>query len=552
MKITEFLKIIKPYRKLISLVMLYAVLLSIIAAVVPFINSNMINYGLLNNNIRITAVYVLATIALELLDKLIQYLQQHTEIQISNDLGKKMKVDAFIHGLKLKPYYFKDKGFFKTVGDALYDIGNILHIINNNFLIIFVIVCKSIGAAIGLVILDYRLAAFIGLMIPLKVLINNMMRKKVEKLGKVQMDANKNYNTWFSDIIAGVTDIKIWNLLSKKTKEYARHIDNINRSSKTLALANSKNLFFMQSLELVFLNTLYILGAVLIVRDQLTFGGLVAFISFSSYLLMPVNAIMDLRLILKEIKPSVDGLNKYFKLEEENYASALPSVSDIRSIEFKEISMVFDERTILHDISFTIKKGEKTALVGDNGSGKTTLINLLMRLQEPTSGEIRINDIPIQNFNIEDYRSMISVVTQNIHLFQGTIKENITFCDDIPDFQARDDVTFCTDIIEKLENAYNTEVGSNGMKLSGGERQKIALLRALHHKSASILVLDEATASYDLESESAFNRFIQNCNDFDFFFIVTHRKEVLNSVDKIIHLTGGMIEIEDVKERPGL
>ena len=545
MNLRDVLKILKPYYKQMILIMLFAVIISIISAAVPFINSNMIDKGILKKSIPITVSYIFLLTGLQVVDQVIQYLQTYEEIKITNQLGKKLKVDAFTHGLKLKPHYFKEHGYYKTIGDALYDIGNIMNITNNNFLIIFVVICKSIGAAVGLIILDYRLAIFICLLIPIKLLINNIIRKKIEMLGTIQMTANKNYNTWFSDILFGITDIKLWNLINKKVREYSKHVDTINRSSQNLTMMNAGNNLLMRAIELIVLNSLYILGALLITKDQLTFGNLIAFISFSSYLLLPINIIIDLRIILKEIRPSVESIKQYYLLEEENYASALPLLSSPNSIEFKNVNIVFDGREVLKDISFTMKKGEKFAFVGANGSGKTTLLNLLLRMQEPTSGEIQIDGIPIQDYNIEDYRNKFSVVTQDIHLFQGTVRDNITFDSNTFEFTSNETIKFCTDVIEKWDKAYETEAGSSGMKLSGGERQKIALLRALNHKT-SILILDEATSNYDTESENAFNEFIKHNTDYDFYFIITHRKEILNNVDKVLYLSNGHIEINNI------
>ena len=177
------------------------------------------------------------------------------------------------------------------------------------------------------------------------------------------------------------------------------------------------------------------------------------------------------------------------------------------------------------------------------------MINLLMRLIEPDSGEIFIDDIPIQEYNIEDYRAKFSIVTQNIHLFQGTIKENITLgkYDDLQ-FHNAELTQFCTETIEKWEDNYNTIVGNDGQKLSGGERQKIALLRALHH-SASILILDEPTSNFDTKSQQGFNQFLQRSDDFDFYILITHDSSIFPYLDRIYRLENGSLRSITNKEQ---
>jgi ABC-type bacteriocin/lantibiotic exporter with double-glycine peptidase domain len=526
--------------------MALAIIISGIAAVTPFISRSMIDNGMLKGNISIVVNWVLLLISLQIAGQCIEYLQRKEEIIITNDLGKSLKMRAFEHGLKLKPRYFKEQGFYKTISDALYDITSILQITNNSLLTIFVIICKCIGAMIGLVILDWRLSIFIAFIVPVKVWVNIVIRKQAEKHGEQLMHDSKDYNSWLSNILSGIIDIKLWNLRERISAEYGGHVQTINESSKRLTLLRSKNGLFVVSFELACINALYILGAVLIAREQLSFGSLIAFITFSTYVLSPVNTIMDLRVIFKQIAPNVEGLKRFYELEEENYAATLPVSKKISVIEFRNVSVSLGGRDILKNLNLKISRGEKVAIVGDNGSGKTTIINLLLRLYEPTEGVILMDGIPVSEFNIEDYRLKFSVVSQDIHLFKGTVKDNITFDDQVDvAFNKDERLRFCAETIESWDKNYETQVGSEGAKLSGGERQKIALLRALSRKT-EILVLDEPTSNYDKESEDYFNEFIRDNADYGFYFIITHRSAVLEAVDRVIELENG-----EVSERPG-
>lgn len=517
--------------------MLYVLLISIISVVSPFLNSTMIDEGLLKQNLPAVAFFVLMLILLQSLEHIIQYLQTKQEIRLTNALGKDLKIKALSHGLRLRPEHFKEKGFYKTIGDALYDISSIMSITSSNFLVLFVIVCKSVGAAVGLFLLDWRLALFICTLIPVKIGFNTWMRTRAEKLGEDLMHANKSYNTWFSDLLSSVTDIKLWNLYPGKIKEYEGHVERMNQASKNLSLLNAKNTRLMKVIELVFVNSMYLFGAFLIRGNNLSLGNLFTFFTFSGYLLIPIDIIMDLRIILKQITPSIEGIKAFFNLDEENYASTLLPEPSISRITFQNVSVVYNNRTILKNINFEICRGTKTVIAGDNGSGKTTLLNLLLGLCQPTEGHVLLDGIPISEYNIEEYRKKFSVVTQNIHLFQGSVKENITFDSHSP-VACHDQVPFCDEAVKKLEKQYDTPVGSEGAKLSGGEKQKVGLLRALHRK-AEILVLDEATSSYDRESEARFQAFLKENRDYPFYFIVTHRKEVLSYADRIIYLSHG-------------
>ena len=360
------------------------------------------------------------------------------------------------------------------------------------------------------------------------------------------MDVNKDFNLWYANIIQGVTDIKLFNLEKRFSTEYGKHTECINEASKRQSLMTKQNNMISQALETVLSYSLYIIGAVLIAGGNLTFGGLVAFITFTTYVLLPVNILFSLSIILKQITPCVEGLKAFNELEEENYSSDKTIAGKIETIEFKDVTVAFGEREVLKNVNLIINKGEKVAVVGENGSGKSTLMNLLLRFNEPSRGKILINGEPIESYNIIDYRERFGVVTQGVHLFKGTITDNITFGnnDDIRSLE-KDGLDFCTEVVHKLEK--ETDVGTEGTKLSGGERQKIALLRAVE-RNASVLILDEPTSNYDMESCGRFNEFLKHDNTYDYYFVVTHDKEVLECVDKIINVENGCVSISDVRK----
>lgn len=534
MSFQKIFKLFSPYRHAIAIMAVFSLLVSLISAVTPFVSSFLIDKGLIGGSTPILLCSIFTLTALNLFSHFLQYLQTKQEIQITNDLGRHLKVSALEHGLRLKPSDFQEEGFYKTIEDALFDIEHILTAATGNCMMIVMMICKAVGAAFGLFFLNIRLTLLILPLIPIKFLWNQWMRQKAEALGKESVEAKKVYHTWFSDILSGIFDIKLWNLTSRKISEYSAHTDRINDTSKMLLLFHAKNTRIIQMIEFIFLQLLYLPGAFWIEKGELSLGTFMAFLSFSSYLLLPVDALMDLRTLLMQIKPSIEGLQKFFARKEENYTSKLLPQTPVHTIEFRDVSVTFEGREILSHINFTAHRGEKIAVVGDNGCGKSTLLWLLLGFLCPSSGEILMDGTPIFNFQIDAYRKLFSVVSQKIHLFRGSVRENITV-DHTKLLPLSSYPSFCTNVIEKLEKQLETTVGFHGDKLSGGEKQKIAFLRAFNRKT-QILILDEATSNYDSRSETEFYHFLKENNDYGFYFIISHRTELLSFADKILHL----------------
>ncbi|MBC8569495.1 ABC transporter ATP-binding protein [Zongyangia hominis] len=526
--------------------MLLALLISALASITPFISQSMIDKGLVPLQIPHVVYCALLLILFYVSKQLIEYLQKKVEITISNDIGKKLQVKAISHGMKIKSTYYKEHGIYKIISDAFFDIGAILTIAQNQFLTVFILAFEIVGVGIGLYLLDWRLALCVTALIPIKYLLNSFLSKRAERLSREVRDQNKAYHRWLDDVVQGIIDIKLWGLHEKKVQEYSELVSEINHASKKQQLLQTKNNSLSTSVEQVVFTGLYIVGAYLILGGSLTLGGLISFLSFASYLLLPVTILLQLKYILRQITPNVDSLKAFFQMEEET-SGQLPA-DGAGCIEFSHVSLELGGKRILQDISFSLHRGEKIAVIGENGSGKSTLINLILRLYEPTSGQILLNGVPIQNYEIEAYRRLFNVVTQGIHLFNGTIRENVCL-DDNP-LGEETEISFCSDFIGRWQEEFDTPVGNDGTKLSGGERQKIALLRALHRK-AKILILDEPTSSYDIESSANFDNFIKETEAFDLVLIVTHHLGVLDGMDQVIELQDG--KIADIKKegQPG-
>ena len=215
-------------------------------------------------------------------------------------------------------------------------------------------------------------------------------------------------------------------------------------------------------------------------------------------------------------------------------------------IEINDLSFCYpsrDEVVVLDDISFSVQPGERVAIVGASGAGKSTIIKLLLKLYEPSSGDIKFDGTSSERLSVDSIRSQISIVPQEVFLFGGTIKENIAYGAIEADESQIIDAAMkanAHEFIENLPDGYETTVGDRGVKLSGGQRQRIAIARAIL-SNPSILLLDEATSSLDSESELLVQQALESLMSERTCIVVAHRLSTVKSVNRIIALKAGKI-----------
>jgi len=286
----------------------------------------------------------------------------------------------------------------------------------------------------------------------------------------------------------------------------------------------------------------------MVAGKSFTIGGMFAFVTYSTYVMAPISAILNIGYNFSGIIPSAKRFFNFLDMECEvdKNDRNLARISNriIRgNIIFENVSFSYKEdEEILNKTNFEINPGEKVAIIGANGSGKSTLINLLMRFYKPKSGKILMDGIDINYIKLSDYRSTISVVSQDLYLFNTTIEENICVGSKVNESKVRKAAkeSSADEFIQEMPMKYKTNVGKNGAKLSGGQKQKIVMARAFE-RNTKILVLDEATSSFDMESEAYVNELL-NMNFKDkTVIIISHKPDILKKVDKILLLKCGKV-----------
>ncbi len=534
--VRKLFAILKKYKKSIAIIMCLMMLSIGLNLCIPLISKHIMDDGFINGNRKVVMQLVAFTFILYVFNSVIAIVKEKKRLDISAKIKIFLSEQAFSHLMKLKMSYFTDKNHSEILNDINMDIANISSIADDGVFFVITQIFSMTGGIIGLFIIDYRMTLLVLLFIPIKYFIMKFFAKKQ----KIYMDnfisASQNYAHWFGDSIGGVKEVKLFDLFEQKHKEFWEKQNYlVNKQKQMNVIIDS---IMVQTLSSI----LYIVGADLVFNFRLSVGSVFAFITYSSYVTEPISAVLNIGYLLSGIIPSTKRYYEFMELAEEEYDKGItvPKKGDIC---FENVSFSYEKsKTILNGLNFTFRQGSKTALIGRNGIGKTTILNLVTRMYEPLSGKISLDGKDISLIDLAGYRSMISVISQQIYLFNDTIKNNICLYKNISN-----------DVIAKAckdsglgdfinEVSFNYIVGENGAMLSGGQKQKIALARALISDSP-IIILDEATSNVDAYSEQQINDLLDTRFKDKTVIIITHKKDILRKVDKIILIHDGIISI---------
>lgn len=534
----ELLKLLTPYKSKIVFIFIILIFNSIFSLLLPLLSQSIMDDGFLLGDNQLISKRVLQVMFLTIFIVSIDTLKDIIRIKIQSDLNSNLSKKSFEHLCKLDLEYFDTKNHSEISSNLKTDIRNVCMIADSSLFFVIAQLFSIVGGTIGLLILNYQLALLVILIIPIKFFISKFFAKQTKKIMTEYIVSEENYAKWFGDTINGIKEIKLFNMFEKNIDECSKLQKNIIDNNKSFNLIISYNSSVERLMSQLLISSIYILGAIQVLNLETTIGGVFAFISYTAYVTSPITAITNINQTLAGILPSVKRYTKFMDIKEEQNNGKLSCKNG--DIIFKNITIIYESNNqiALKDISFEIKKSSKVAIIGRNGSGKTTLINSLLRLYSYNSGSIELNGANIKDIELLSYRNIFSVVSQNVLLFDDTIYNNIClkhkFDQSVVDKAI--EISGLADFI--YENSLEYIVGENGALLSGGEKQKIALARAILHNK-EILVLDEVTSNIDTNSEKIIYDFLFNSSIDKTIITITHDSNILKLMDKIILLDNG-------------
>lgn len=360
--------------------------------------------------------------------------------------------------------------------------------------------------------------------------------------GKISSDVTGR----LTETLGGIRVIKAFNAEDQETKSFEKGVDslyqNVKKSLTATALIQSSAVFLIGLASTGIMG----LGGYYMMDETLSSGEFFEFFLYLGFMIAPIVQMGNIGSQLTEAMAGLDRTQELMNMTEEDDSTVRTVfLEDIHGdIKFENVSFSYEEgKEVLHDISFEAPKGSVTALVGSSGSGKSTIAGLAASFQSPASGTVTIDGVDMTTMNLGSFRKDLGVVLQDDFLFEGTIRENITFPRPNAteeEIQAAVDGAYVNEFSDRFDDGLDTLIGERGVKLSGGQRQRISIARALL-ANPKIIILDEATSSLDTESESFIQKSLSRLMEDRTTFVIAHRLSTIQKADQILVIEEGRI-----------
>ena len=369
----------------------------------------------------------------------------------------------------------------------------------------------------------------------------SVVRPVFRERGKIEAEVKGR----LTETLSGIRIVKGFHAEKSEEASFSKGIhrlfDNVKKSMIYMALVSSSSILLAGIATTVITG----IGGYYIINDQLTLG---AFLQFTFLLGLLISPIFQLTSVGTEITDALAGLDRTEELlsevSEYDNSGKTPFTEPLRSLRFEQVSYAYEkENLVLKDIDLEVKSGEVVALVGSSGAGKSTLASLAASYLTPTAGTVWVNDQPLSELSLSDYRSKLGVVLQDDFLFDGTLRENLLFVKPEASEQELEQALTAAHVKEftdQFEKGIDTIIGERGVKLSGGQRQRLAIARALL-ADPELLILDEATSSLDTESESLIQQSLAELTRGRATLVIAHRLSTIRNANLIVVLEKGQI-----------
>ncbi|MDC0352881.1 ABC transporter ATP-binding protein/permease [Candidatus Pelagibacter sp.] len=477
------------------------------------------------------------------------YFAKVNMIHVAENVKKNIQSDMMASLIKADTKIIDNKHTGKIISNINNDTGVIVNLVSVVLLNLFKDTLTLFGLLFVMFYQNWKLSLVAIIMIPLASYAAQKLGKKIGNVSTIGMQNAGILSTHLIEIFKNHKLMKIFQRENYENVRINEKLEQVKNTSKKFATLFVKVSPIMETLTGIMIAILIFYSGKLIFRGEIDINNFFSFLAAMMLAYQPVRSLATLNMGIqaglsaaRRILPVIDQ-----KIEIKDDINCKDLVIKIGDINFNDVCFKYDLKNensnILEKININISGGKMTALVGHSGSGKSTILNLIPRFYNTISGDIKIDDQSINNLNINSLRKEISLVSQDTTLFDDTIKNNIAYAnldatnEEIIEAAKK---SFSSDFIEKLPDGYNTLIGENGLRLSGGEKQRISIARAMLKKS-SIILLDEATSSLDADTEQKIQQALTLLTENKTTLVIAHRLSTILNSDQIYVIDSGKV-----------
>ena len=539
-----------PYWKQFVLVLVCIALSSIFGLLPSILTGKIIDEGLIGQNLRLLITYIVASLSVTLLSNLIGVGESYINTWIAQHITFDMRNQMFRHLQKMSQRFFTSNNQGDIITRMTSDISGVESVITNTFKSILSNTITLVFALAAMFQKNWILALLGIAVIPLFVLPTRKAGKTRWTITREAQEANDEVNGILNETLS-VSGQLLVKLFGKEDQEYERYKTVNERMIKLNIKERMAGRWFF-----VVLNTvtsigpmlLYLVGGILIMQYQsdLTVGDITVMVALLGKTYMPVNSLLNIQVDWMRSMAMFTRVFEYFDMpvEIENPEDPVIPKASTGEVEFEHVDFSYDgERQILKDVTFSLKSGKSIAIVGPSGSGKSTIINLIPRLYDVNAGTVKFEGVDVRELDLNFLRSNVGIVSQETYLFNGTIRDNLQYAE--PSATEEDMINALKkaniyDFVSSQEKGLDTEVGNRGLKLSGGEKQRISIARVLL-KDPALLIFDEATSALDSISEAKIQEAIEPIIKERTSILIAHRLSTILAADEILVVRDGEV-----------
>ena len=475
------------------------------------------------------------------------YLARAIMIGVAEEVKKTLQVHMLSSLINSDTQIIDQKHSGKFISNVTYDVTHITNLLTNALLNLFKDSLTLFGLLFVMFYQNWKLSLIAIIMIPLASLSARTLGKRMIKVATEAQEKAGFLTTYLVELFKNHKLTKIFQREAYEVQRAENHLHELKEKTKKIALVLVRLTPVMEILTGIMIATLIFYSGKLIVKNEIDVNNFFSFLAAMMLAYQPVRTLSSLNIVINQglsaaarILPIIDTKNLITDRKDAKELNISKGNINLKNISFKYNS---NEDNVLKDINLDFKGGKMTSLVGHSGSGKSTILNLIPRFYDVQSGEITIDNQSIYNSKISSLRKHISLVSQETTLFDDTVKNNIKYANE----NASDEeiyeaakLSYCDDFIDKLPNKYQTLIGEDGVRLSGGEKQRISIARAMLKKS-SIILLDEATSSLDAETERKIQDALKILTNNKTSIVIAHRLSTILNSDKIYVIQSGKV-----------